>query len=164
MLLSFAEWLQATPFARWIALSSTAFPWIETVHVICMSIVVGTISVLDLRLLYLTSKQRSVRSVSADVLPFTWGAFLLAAITGLLLFCSKATEYVVDFPFLAKMALMACAGINMVVFHFGAYRTVGAWDAGGVPTPRAARISALLSLTFWALVIVCGRWIGFTIR
>ncbi|MEI9891868.1 MAG: hypothetical protein WDN45_16530 [Caulobacteraceae bacterium] len=111
-----------------------------------MSTVVGTISVLDLRLLYVTSRQRSVRSVSADVLPFTWGAFLLAMITGLLLFSSKATEYVVDFPFLAKMGVMACAGVNMVIFHFTTYRTVGGWDAGGVRPPPAARISAFLSL------------------
>ena len=162
MIHSIAQWLQATPLALWIAQSAMAFPWIETIHVICMATVVGTIAILDLRLLGLTSGQRSVSQVSADVLPFTWTAFLLAATTGAMLFISKATEYVADFPFQMKMLLMALAGVNMVIFHFTAYRGVGAWEVGR--TPARAKFAAGLSLAFWCLIIVFGRWIGFTIR
>ena len=160
---AFAHFMQDLPVAQWIAQSANGFPWIETVHVICMTTVVGTISILDLRLLYATSQTRSVRSVSDDVLPFTWGAFGLAVITGGLLFSSKAVEYVDNWPFRLKMILMACAGINMLIFHFTAYRGVDGWNSGSRPPP-AARLAAALSLTFWALVIVCGRWIGFTVR
>jgi hypothetical protein len=163
MLLAIAQWLQNTDLAQWIATSELAFPWIETFHVICMTTVVGTITVVDLRLLNLTSGNRSVSQLTNEVLPFTWGAFGLAAITGSLLFISKATEYVVDFPFRMKMLLMACAGVNMVIFHFTAYRTVAGWDAAE-STPQAAKIAAGLSLLFWATIIVCGRWIGFTVR
>ena len=162
MLQSIAQAIQDTPLAQWISVSPTAFPTIETIHVICMTSVVGTISILDLRLLYVASKGRSVRSVSQDVLPFTWGAFGLAAISGGMLFTSKATEYVEDWPFRLKMILMACAGVNMLIFHSTTYRSVEAWDMGKPPV--AARVSAGLSLLFWALVIVCGRWIGFTVR
>jgi hypothetical protein len=162
MLLSIAQWLQNTAVAQWIAQSAYGFPWIETCHVICLCTVVGTIAILDLRLLNLTSPQRSVSQVTADVLPYTWGAFVLAAITGGLLFSSKATEYVVDFPFRMKMLLLALAGANMMIFHFTAYRSVDGWEMG--KTPMGARIAAGLSLTFWTLIIVCGRWIGFTVQ
>lgn len=163
MLLSIAQWLQDTPFAQWVSTSSVAFPWIESCHVVCMTTVVGTITIVDLRLLNLTSKQRTVTQVSNDMLPFTWCAFALAALTGSMLFMSKATEYVVDFPFQMKMLTMALAGINMLIFHFTGYKRVADWD-GQADTPRAAKIAAGLSLLFWATVIVCGRWIGFTVR
>ncbi len=163
MLLSIAQWLQDTPFAQWVSTSSVAFPWIESCHVVCMTTVVGTITIVDLRLLNLTSKQRTVTQVSNDMLPFTWCAFALAALTGGMLFMSKATEYVVDFPFQMKMLTMALAGVNMLIFHFTAYGRVADWD-GQADTPKAAKIAAGLSLLFWATVIVCGRWIGFTVR
>ena len=163
MLLTIAQWLQDLPFAQWVATSSVAFPWIESCHVLCMTAVVGTITIVDLRLLNLTSKQRTVTQISNDLLPFTWGAFALAALTGGMLFVSKATEYVADFPFQMKMLTMALAGVNMLVFHFTAYGRVANWD-GAADTPKAAKIAAALSLLFWATVIVCGRWIGFTVR
>ena len=163
MLQTFAQWLQDTAFAQWVATSSVAFPWIETCHVIFMTTVVGTITVVDLRLLNVNSTRRSVTQITNEVLPFTWCAFALAALTGGMLFVSKATEYVEDFPFRMKMLLLVCAGINMVIFHFTAYRGVASWDQGS-DTPRAAKIAAGLSLLFWMSIIVFGRWIGFTVR
>ncbi|HUO22650.1 MAG TPA: DUF6644 family protein [Caulobacteraceae bacterium] len=162
MVQEFANWIQNTSLAQWIASSDTGFPWIETIHVICITTMVGAISVLDLRLLYAASKNRPVRQISAEVLPFTWAAFGLAAITGGLLFTSRAVEYVNDTPFKLKFLAMACAGLNMVLFHFTTYSGVDRWDMG--PPPVNARISAGLSLAFWATVIICGRWIGFTVH
>ena len=50
MLLTIAQWLQDLPFAQWVSTSSVAFPWIESCHVLCMTTVVGTITIVDLRL------------------------------------------------------------------------------------------------------------------
>jgi len=163
MFLAIAQWLQDTPLAQWISTSSYGFPWIETIHVICLVTVVGTICILDLRLLYVASRSRAVTELTLDVLPFTWGAFVLAVITGSLMFSSKATEYIVNPPFLLKMLCIALAGINMGVFHFITYRSVHQWNHGVSP-PRGAKIASTLSLTFWILVIIFGRWIGFTVR
>ena len=162
MLHSLAQALQDTDFAQGISQSSLAFPWFESIHVACLTTVVGAITILDLRLLNLAWRSRSVRDVSADVVPLTWGAFVLAAIAGALLFSSKAVEYVDNLAFRLKMLLLALAGINMLIFQFTTYRSVADWDRGA--TPVAARISALLSLLFWAAVIISGRWIGFTVH
>ena len=163
MLQEIAQSIQNTAVAQWISTSDMAFPWIETFHVICITTMVGAISVLDLRLLYAAGRGRSVQQISAEVLPFTWGAFALALITGGLLFSSKAVEYVDNWPFRLKMLTMACAGINMLVFHFTTYQGVAGWNADLAP-PTRARVAAGVSLAFWATVIVFGRWIGFTIR
>ena len=65
--------------------------------------------------------------------------------------------------FQLKFLAMALAAVNMLVFHFGAYRSVAQWDTAQVP-PAAARRAGALSLALWIAVIFFGRWIGFTIR
>ena len=155
------EWLQGQPFATAIAESTILFPAIETVHVLALTLVVGSIAMVDLRLLGAVSRERSVTAVSRDVLPVTWLAFLAAAISGFLMFASKAQTYLSDTPFQLKVVALLLAGANMLVFHFVTYRGVDAWDLG--PAPPAARVAGGLSLLFWVAVVIFGRWIGFTI-
>ena len=90
-------WLQATPVAKAISENEILFPWIESVHVLAIVLVVGTISIVDLRLLGVASLDRSARRLMQDVLPFTWGAFVVAAITGSLMFVSDAVNYAHNF-------------------------------------------------------------------
>ena len=66
--------------------STWLFPTIETLHVLCIVLVVGTIMIVDLRLLGLASRERAASAVIREMLPWTWGAFALAAVTGGLLF------------------------------------------------------------------------------
>jgi hypothetical protein len=155
--------LESSAVGSFVAGSSWAFPTIECIHVIALVTVVGSIAVMDLRLLGMTSRACSVTATSRDTLPFTWGAFVLAVITGLLLFVSKASVYMVNPWFLLKMGALALAGANMAVFHLTTWHGVATWDANPAATPRAAKISAALSLLFWVCVVFFGRAIGFTL-
>src|SRR5262249_53558898 len=80
------SWLENTALAQFITQSTIAFPAIEVVHVIAIALVFGTIAIVDLRLLGLGSNNRAVTELCRDVLPWTWGAYAIAAITGSLLF------------------------------------------------------------------------------
>lgn len=160
-LLQAATWLEATPFAVSISESEWIFPTIETIHVLALTLVVGSIAMLDLRLLGVSTRNIGVMKLSEEVLPWTWSAFLVAAITGTLMFVSAATRYYENTSFRIKFLLLALAGINMAVFHFTAYRVAHTWNFT-FPTPIAARIAAGLSLLFWVGVVVFGRWVGFT--
>ena len=71
--------------------SSTLFPWIESLHVLMIATVVGTIVMVDLRLMGFAAHRRSARQLIVEMLPFTWVAFVVAVITGTLLFTSNAT-------------------------------------------------------------------------
>ncbi len=152
--------LEATKFAIEIAESEWLFPTIETVHVIALTLVVGSIAMLDLRMLGFATRKLGVAELSAEVLPWTWGAFLVAAITGALMFTSAASKYYGNIPFRIKIVLLICAGLNMAIFNFTVLRRVGEWNTA-VPTPVPARIAATLSLLFWIGVVFAGRWIGF---
>jgi len=136
------------------------FPALESLHVIALTLVVGTIAVVDLRLLGVASHRRSANRLIQELLPFTWGAFALAAVTGSLLFTSKSVDYVANPAFLAKLAVLFLAGLNMAIFHFGAYRRIASWDLAATPPP-AARAAGLFSLLLWTATVVLGRWIGF---
>jgi hypothetical protein len=137
------------------------FPIVETLHVISLAMVFGSVVMVDLRLAGATSRNSAVSRLSSEVLPYTWGAFICAAVTGTLLFVSKAHVYFYNLQFQLKFLCMFLAGINMAVFHFGAYRRVLEWDEK-LPPPRAARLAGALSIALWIGVIFFGRWIGFT--
>lgn len=156
-------WLQATAVARTIGENDVLFPWIESFHVLAIVLVVGTVTIVDLRLLGVASLDRAAGRLMRDVLPYTWGAFLVAVCTGSLLFSSDATHYARNFFFLGKLVLLAVAGLNMVVFHVVGIGDVERWGATR-KTPLAAKIAATVSLLTWIAVVAFGRGIGFTMH
>src|SRR5260221_3381702 len=103
------EWVQATTVAKAIAENDILFPWIESVHVLAIVLVVGTISIVDLRLIGLASLDRAAQRLMHEVLPYTWGAFVVAAITGALLFSSNAMTYAYNFFLQGKIILLVAA-------------------------------------------------------
>jgi len=137
------------------------FPLIESVHVVAICLVVGSILAVDLRLLGLASINRSVSRVTAGILPLTWGAFVVAVSSGSLLFISNATEYLGNGFFIAKIVLIAAAGLNMVIFHVIGAKDLPRWE-NDTRLPFQARLAGGVSILLWVAVVACGRWIGFT--
>ena len=140
--------------------SDWMFPTIETVHVFALVLVVGTIMTVDLRLLGIANKDRPFSEVASEMLPWTWAAFAIAALAGMLMFSSKALTYYGNIPFRLKMICLLLAGINMVMFHWLGTRHLEAWDRGR--PPRAAKLAGGASLLLWTTIVAAGRWIGFT--
>lgn len=68
------KWLEGTSVAQAIAESESLFPWIEAVHVLAITLVVGSIAIVDLRLIGFASRNHAVTSLTKDVLPCTWVA------------------------------------------------------------------------------------------
>jgi uncharacterized membrane protein len=156
------ERLQASSLAVFVHKTAWAFTTLQVVHVFAISLVIGTIAIVDLRLLGFASTKRPFAELSRRVLPFTWAAFALAVIAGALLFISRATEYVGNTMFWIKMFLIVLAGINMLVFEFVTVRSVNEWNLDPKP-PLPARLAGGISIACWVLVLVCGRLIGFTL-
>jgi len=154
------RWLEGTEAAVYVAQSDWAFPIIETIHVIAIALVIGTISVVDLRILEWASAARPYRQIAAEVLPWTWATFCLAVLTGGLLFISQASEYFGNTAFRIKLILLMLAGINMMTFEFVIARDP-AWDRDDRAS-LLGKIAAAISLTLWISVVFFGRRIGFT--
>lgn len=152
--------LQGLDFATQIRESGFLFPAIETVHVFALVLVVGSIMTVDLRLLGVTNRDRYFSHLAAEMLPWTWTAFLVAAIAGLLMFSSKAVTYYNNIPFRIKMCCLLLAGLNMAWFQWAGTRHLKMWDH--TTPPPAAKFAGGASLLLWTVIVATGRWIGFT--
>lgn len=157
------DWLENTPLAVSIAQSDWAFAIIETVHVIALALVIGTVCVVDLRLLEWASAKRPYRELAREVLPWTWSAFCLSVITGSLMFITQAVEYFENTAFRIKLALLLLAGINMLTFELVVARGATNWGHD-LRVPWPSKVAAALSLTLWISIVFFGRRVGFTMN
>jgi hypothetical protein len=135
------------------------YPAVETIHIIGIALLFGSIAVLDLRLLGL-SRSIPVRRLAGHTLPWTAGAFLLIVPSGLAMFTAHASEFIGNSVFALKMCLILGAGTNAAIFHAGVFRSAASWDVGVTP-PLAARTAAAVSLLGWISVIACGRLLAY---
>jgi hypothetical protein len=157
------SYLEDNGVADAIRENDVLFPFIESIHVVAICLVVGSILAVDLRLLGLASTRRPLSSVTRGILPLTWGAFALAVASGGLMFISNATKYLGNGYFIAKMVLIGVAGVNMLIFHAISARDQPRWE-NDTRLPLAARVAGGVSMVLWIAVVACGRWIGFTMQ
>jgi hypothetical protein len=135
------------------------FPFLESIHVIAATFVLGSILMVDLRLIGLAAIRYKISTLSKELVPWTWGAFVVATITGLGMFITRAASHVVNPAFQWKVFLLVLAGVNMAYFHFKVYRNIERWDSDSV-TPAQLKIVGCLSLFLWSGVMLAGRWVG----
>jgi hypothetical protein len=159
-LLPIIQWLNSTLLATSIRESDFVFPLIETVHVLAITLLAGTVAAVDLRLLGVILKREKVSEVAEQVLPLTWIGFAVMMVTGALLFLSEAQKSYGNMAFRAKIVLLILAGLNPLIFHSTIYRSVCAWDDAPV-VPLRARAAAIASLTLWSGIIIAGRAIAY---
>ena len=157
---AFFSWIQHSALSSTIRGSTSLFPWLESIHVLAITTVVGTIAVVDLRLVGLASRDRPASELMADILPLTRAAFALAVLTGSLLFASNALDYLHKAPFVAKLILLSVALLNIAVFHRLTVRDIQRWDTARSP-PLSGKLAGAISLAVWIGVVACGRWTGF---
>jgi hypothetical protein len=140
--------------------SQTLWSIMEGAHVLTLCLFAGTILLVDLRMLGLAFRKVPFSRLNAKVLPLTIVGFAMMIITGVLLFLSKPEDYYHNPWFRAKMAFLAVASINIFWFHFVVQKDEEKWDAM-MPPPMKVRMSAILSLTCWTIIICFGRFIPY---
>ena len=136
------------------------YPSVEIVHIVGIALLVGSIAVLDLRLLGL-ARALPVRRLAAHVLPWSIGAFALIVPSGLAMFVAHASDLMGNPVFALKICLIFAAFTNAALFHAAIFRGAAGWDVDAMP-PAAARACAVLSLLLWISVIACGRLLAYT--
>lgn len=152
------QWLQDHPVSQHIGFTWW-FPLLESIHVIGIGLVIGTILTVDLRLLGLAALRYPVSQITGRLLPWTWAAFVVAAVTGWGMFVTRAPAYVENPAFQIKFLLLPLACVNMAVFHLRTFRGVAEWDTAD-RMPPAARLAGGASLLLWAGIVLAGRWTG----
>jgi hypothetical protein len=136
--------------------STWGWPAVETVHFLGLSLLIGTVGLFDLRMMGLA---RGIpMSGLHQLVPWGVAGYVLNVITGVMFVTSAPDQYLFNPAFQTKLVLMGIAGLNGLIFYrvaFGPVKRAGA-DS---PAPRAAKFAAMISLSCWIGVIVCGRLI-----
>lgn len=116
------------------------FPVVKIVHLAGVALLLGSILVVDLRLLGLW-REKSVKQLTGKLLPWTAASFLVIVPSGLAMFVGYAGDLVASSIFALKMSLILCAGVNAALFHTGV---------------MPGRAAGAVSLALWASVVTCG--------
>ncbi len=155
---AFWDWLQGLPLSQYIGFTYW-FPLLESIHVFAIGLVVGSILWVDLRLLGVAGLSYPASRMTRELIPWAWGAFSVAAVTGTGLFMTRASVYIENPAFQIKLGLLLLACANMALFQFRTFNAIDRWDTAQV-TPRGAKIAGAASLLLWAGVVLAGRWTG----
>jgi hypothetical protein len=153
MLDSFMEWLVASPIAAAMNGPEWAFPVVQSFHFLGFALLIGTIAIVDLRLLGFGMRRQTAAELASDFAPWTRAGLAVMLTSGFLMFSADAVHYHFNPSFQIKMTCLLAA----IVFHFTVHRKV---TTSKVP-PIVGKLVACVSLALWISVIAGGRMIAF---
>lgn len=152
-------WCQNTPMGEWVRNSAWAFPFLQSWHFIGMTMLLGVVGAIDLRVLGVA---RAVPLAPLHrFLPMAFIGFGINLITGICFFCHDPYVYAYNTSFRIKMLLIIIAGLNALWFRLGVFLDLERWGPG-IEASRLAKVISALSILIWLAVITAGRYIAFT--
>lgn len=151
-------WFHDTPIGNFVRDSGWAYPFLQSLHFIGMSLLMGIVGAIDLRVLGVA---RAIPLAPLHrLLPLAFIGFGINLITGLFFFCHDPILFAFNSAFRLKMLLILIAGLNALWFRLGVFLDLETWGAG-IETSRLAKFISALSLAIWVAVITAGRYIAF---
>jgi hypothetical protein len=156
-----AEWLEMIAVARWVQESPYGFPIVVGIHILGLTLSVGTLVWFDLRLLGVAMRGIPASELYRRLRPWILSGFIIMFASGGVLLAAYASKAFENTFFRIKVAAIVLAGINALVYHRVTERHIARWDTAGVP-PTAARVAGLISILVWSTAIVAGRMMSYT--
>ncbi|HYD79137.1 MAG TPA: hypothetical protein VEC06_04960 [Paucimonas sp.] len=153
-------WLEATPLSEAMRGNLWLYPIVEIFHIVGFVVLVGAVAMFDLRVLGF-ARHLPLDGLGRHLLRWSAAGLLLIVPAGAMMFSAHPHDFANNRVFQIKLALIAAAAANAVVFHAGVYRSVARWNRDA-PAPALAKGQALASLALWIAVISCGRLLAYT--
>src|SRR5687768_10176120 len=154
--MGFLEWLQGTTIGMLVATVTWAYPLLETIHSLGMAMLIGSLGLINLRVLGF--KPELPLLGMQQLLPLAWIGFTLNAISGTLLFTSDAVYFFSKYTFQIKMVLIILGGVNAALLGRRVFREAAAGAPATAPAASTKWIAAS-SLVFWVGAVCAGRLI-----
>ena len=146
---------QNSAIGTWIKEATWIFAIMETIHIMGLSVLLGTTLVVDLRLLGFGLRRTSPSQVAHELEPWLWGTLIVVVGTGTCLFLSEAVRLAVSSPFFYKMIFFTIA----ILVHFTIHWRATSKKA--IDGSMFGKVAACLSLISWLSVALAGRAIAF---
>ena len=148
LLIQFGSWMQNTKLGLAIGQTLWGYPYVQLIHFFGHSLWIGTIVMLDLRLLGLAGGKQSVTEFWDQLVPWTWTGLAILVTGGILLFSVAAQSYVQNAAFRMKFPLILIG----IAYHVVILRSIPKWDKpAGLPV--AAKVAGFVELAIWIGVI-----------
>jgi hypothetical protein len=157
---TFCAWLELTPLSRELQSVEWVIPAVQTIHILAIAAVMGSMLFFNLRLLGLSAKEVPLDRVSRRFVPVIWGAVLLLLLTGVLMIAAEPARSLLNPVFQLKMALLLCALVLLGVAARPLRHSPGYWGANPA-RGRVVRLLAGVSVGLWVAVLFAGRWIAY---
>jgi len=149
ILLSFAQWLEATPWGHMTRESLYAYPFVQLIHFTGLSIWLGTAFALDLRLLGVGYKRTTAAEVSQQLFIWNWIGFAIVLTGGFMLFSGIATTFIVNIAFQWKLGFFVPLAL---IWHVFVQRKAKDWGRT-MEVPGIGKLSGLVEILLWICVI-----------
>ena len=157
----FALWLASTPPSVFIQEHNAwAIPAIQSVHIVGIALVMGSVLMIDLRILGLAWTDQTLGQTTSRFGPWLTGSLWLLLVTGLLMVVGEPVRELVTFSFWLKMALVAVGTVVAVAFQRTLRREERRWD-DGASHGRSIKTLAVVTFLVWVAVIFLGRLIAY---
>lgn len=160
LLYNFAVWLDTQQWSTSLHESYYMYNWVESTHVLTLMLCLGMLFLIDLRMLGLVMTNIPANQIAHRLnWPMMIG-FSIMIITGLALYYAVPVRSTQSIWFRFKVILLFAAAVNAILFHFNMKKSEENWDQAG-RAPVNLRWGARLSLVFWILIVVFGRFIAY---
>ena len=160
-LFELCQWLEAASIGVHVREDIWTFPVLIAVHMLGLTLSVGTLLWFDLRLMGFGVSNCSVSRLYRRLMPLMLPSFLIMAVSGSMIFAGFATLAYENVYFKIKLAALVVAGLNAMLFHVFTEKRLGPWDDARV-LPFPARVAGFVSILAWLTVILSGRMISYT--
>jgi hypothetical protein len=157
MLLPYFQWLETFWLGQFIVGSNWLFPVIESVHLLALAVLGGSVLIVDMRMVGLGLRDRPVAEIARDARPWMIRALVAMILTGVPLFLSEPIKCYYSPAFWVKMWTLAIATIYTFTLRSRAARAEPVRN-----TARLQMLAGALSIALWFTVASAGRWIGFS--
>jgi len=157
MIESFCDWLANTPLSLKIQTIMWIIPAVQTVHILCVSIVMSCVAMTNLRLIGLAGRKQPVSRTVGRFVPWVWGALPVLLATGTILIIGEPARELLNPYFRAKMLMLAVVAAITFVVQRQSKKDATYWEARRV----AAALTGAASLLLWVGIVSAGRWIAY---
>jgi hypothetical protein len=160
-LAAFSAWLELTPFSRLLQTVEWAIPAVQTIHILAIAGVMGSMMLFNLRLLGLRGTDLPLARASRRFIPFIWGSVLLLLASGVVMIAAEPARSLLNPVFQLKMSLLLAA-LALTAATARPLRHNPDYWSDTLTRGRLGRLSGSLSIGLWVAILCAGRWIAYT--
>jgi hypothetical protein len=157
---AFGDWLAGTRASDTIQNVSWIIPTVQTVHIVCIAIVISATFLVSLRVLGVFDRAQPLAMLSSRFLPWVWYALVVLLASGSILIVGEPSRSLTNPAFGLKMLMLLIVAALTAILQRPLATDGEFWDASA-QRRVIARSIAVLSLTLWSCIVFAGRWIAY---